>query len=521
VSAGVSLSDVAFADGEASPLPTARRFGAPLSVPAANVPRMAISSGGAVAASSSGKSGRAGKDRPSHRCTECGASVGKWLGQCPQCQAWGSLVEQAGVRTLPGLKTAASGSTPERPARPLADVVADSTPRELTGLDEFDRVIGGGLVAGQVVLLAGEPGVGKSTLLASVAHSMALRHETGTVLYVSGEESLEQISVRAQRIGAVAPGILLADETDLGSLLGHVEAHDPVLLIVDSVQAIASSAVDGRAGGMAQVQEVTSVLVRVAKSRRMPLLLIGQSTRENAVAGPRAMEHMVDTVLTFEGDKHTALRLLRAGKNRYGPADEVVCFEQTDTGLREVPDPSELFRSHREVPVPGTALAVALEGRRAMPAEIQALVSLTASGNPRRGVHGLDASRTAMLLAVTERAAELKLDRDVFIATVGGAKLSDPATDLALCLAVTSAAKGIAMPSDVAVIGEVALSGDIRPVGHLALRVVEATRLGYRRVLVPPGSTTRLGKPPVGVRVVELGHLTTAIEALVRYPRSV
>jgi len=452
-----------------------------------------------------------------HRCGECGASFGKWLGQCPQCQAWGSITEGAVVRALPGLRTAATGSVPEHPARPVAQVVAERVPRELTGLVEFDRVLGGGLVAGQVVLLAGEPGVGKSTLLGAVAHAMALRNQTANVLYVSGEESVEQISVRARRTGAVAPGILLADETDLGALIGHVEAHDPCLLIVDSVQAMASASVEGRAGGMAQVQEVTQVLVRIAKSRRMPLLLIGQSTRENAVAGPRALEHMVDTVLTFEGDKHTSLRMLRAVKNRYGPADEVVCFEQTDEGLREVADPSDLFRSHREVPVPGTAVAVAVDGRRALPAEVQALVAETSSPNPRRGVNGLDSTRVAMLLAVTERHAEITLDRDVFVATVGGARLSDPACDLAVCLAVTSAYQGGPMPADVAVIGEVALSGDIRPVGHLPLRVAEAARLGYRRILVPPGSAKRLTRLPPDVSLFELDHLRRALERLAFY----
>jgi DNA repair protein RadA/Sms len=226
---------------------------------------------------------------------------------------------------------------------------------------------------------------------------------------------------------------------------------------------------------------------------------------------------MVDTVLTFEGDKHTSLRLLRAVKNRYGPADEVVCFEQCDDGLREVADPSDLFRSHRDEPVPGTAVAVAVDGRRPVPAEVQALVSATPSPNPRRGVNGLDTSRVAMLLAVTERAAGIVLDRDVFVATVGGAKLSDPATDLAVCLAVASAAAGVAMPADVAVIGEVALSGDIRPVGHLTQRVSEAARLGYRRILVPPGSRKRLPSLPEGAKVVELEHLVRALEALRSY----
>ena len=419
------------------------------------------------------------------------------------------------MRALPGLKTAGTGTAPGRAARSLSEVAADATPRELTGMGEFDRVLGGGLVAGQVVLLAGEPGVGKSTLLAAVAHAMASRNETATVLYVSGEESVEQISVRARRIGAVAPGILLADETDLASLLGHVEAHDPILLIVDSVQAMASASVEGRAGGMTQVQEVTAVLTRIAKTRRMPLLLIGQSTRENAVAGPRALEHMVDTVLTFEGDKHTSLRLLRAVKNRYGPADEVVCFEQCDDGLREVPDPADLFRGHRDVPVPGTCVTVTVDGRRALPAEIQALVATASTPNPRRGVNGLDSSRVAMLLAVTERSGQLRLgDKDVFVATVGGAKLSDPSTDLAVCLALASAAWDAAMPPDVAVVGEVALSGDIRPVPMLSQRVAEAARLGYRRLLVPPGTTRHVSSIPAGLVLVELEHLDRALVAL-------
>ena len=450
-----------------------------------------------------------------YACTACQAEALQWVGRCPRCGAFGTVAETAPVRALPGLRTPAAGSVPEHPARRLSDVAADSTPRELTGLAEFDRVLGGGLVAGQVVLLAGEPGVGKSTLLAAVAHAMAGRNQTKTVLYVSGEESVEQISLRARRIGAVAPGVLLADESDLASLLGHVQACDPVLLIVDSVQALASAAVDGRAGGVAQVQEVAQVLTRVAKQRRLPLLLIGQSTRDNAVAGPRALEHLVDTVLTFEGDRHTSLRLLRAAKNRYGPADEVVCFEQTERGLREVPDPSDLFRSQRDEPVPGTAVAVAVDGRRAIPAEVQALVASASTPNPRRGVNGLDSSRVAMLLAVTERSAQVRLgDKDVFVATVGGARLSDPSTDLAVCLAVASAAWDAALPSDVAVLGEVALSGDLRPVGLLAQRVAEATRLGYRRILVPPGARRRLGTLPPGASIIELEHLDRAVAAL-------
>ena len=457
------------------------------------------------------------KDRPAHRCTDCGESVAKWVGQCPGCGAWGTVVEAAPVRALPGLRTSAAGTAPRVAARPLTEVAREHTPRVETGVGEVDRVLGGGLVAGQVVLLAGEPGIGKSTLLGSVAASMARRSSGRPVLYVSGEESVEQISVRARRTGAVCERLLVAEETDVSSVIGHVEACDPELLVVDSVQALASATVDGRAGGMSQVQEVAAVLVRVAKARRMPLLLVGQSTREHAVAGPRALEHVVDTVLTFEGDRHTALRMLRSVKNRYGPADEVVCFEQAEDGLREVPDPSSLFRSSRDVPVPGTAVAVAVDGRRAVPAEVQALVGGATSPNPRRGVTGLDSSRVAMLLAVVERSLHRSFDRDVFVATVGGARLTDPATDLAVCLAVVSAASSVPMPADVAVVGEVALSGDVRPVGHLDQRVAEAARLGYRRILLPKGAAQRLSSPPDGVRLAELSHLDAAIGALMAY----
>ena len=281
---------------------------------------------------------------PGYRCTECGWTSPKWVGRCGECQAWGTVGEVATTATATGLRSRTSGIAPTRAARPVSEIAEEHVTRSTTGLGEFDRVIGGGLVPGQVVLLAGEPGVGKSTLLLDVGHRYAESLTSGSVLYVSGEESVEQIGVRARRTGATSSRLLLADENDLATLLGHIEEHDPALVVVDSVQTIASADVEGRAGGMAQVVEITQVLSRVAKSRRMPMLLIGQSTKDSSIAGPRALEHLVDTVLTFEGDRHTALRLLRAVKNRYGPADEIVCFEQADDGLREVVDPSELFR---------------------------------------------------------------------------------------------------------------------------------------------------------------------------------
>jgi DNA repair protein RadA/Sms len=392
----------------------------------------------------------------------------------------------------------------------VADLTEDDTPRLPTGLPEFDRVVGGGLVSGQVVLLAGEPGVGKSTLALTVAHEMAARSGK-PVLYVSGEESAAQIGVRARRIGAVHPRLLIADENDLRVLVGHVEQVNPALLVVDSVQTLASADVDGRAGGVSQVLEVTQALTRMAKGRGLPVIAIGQSTRENSVAGPRAMEHLVDTVLTFDGDPQTSLRLLRAAKNRYGSAEEVACFEQSDDGLREVVDPSHLFRSRRDTPVPGTCVTVSVTGRRPLVVEVQSLVAPTASPAPRRSVTGMDSSRVTMLIAVAERAGMLRLrDQDVFAATVGGARIADPGADLAICLAVASAATS--MPVDVLAIGEVALSGDIRPVPSIAARVAEAARLGHARIIVPAGSGELLG--PAAPEVIEVSRLDDLLEAL-------
>lgn len=382
-------------------------------------------------------------------------------------------------------------------------------------MGEFDRALGGGLVPGQVVLLAGEPGVGKSTLLLAVAHSMATRHAS-PVLYITGEESAEQIGVRARRIGALSDQLLVADETNVSVALAHVDEHRPAMVVVDSVQTMASVDSDGRPGGVAQVLEVTQALTRAAKHQGIPMVLVGQSTRENTVAGPRALEHLVDTVLTFEGDRTTALRLLRATKNRYGPADEVVAYEQTETGLAEVLDPSELFRGHRENPVPGTCVTVSIEGRRPLVAEVQALLAPTQTG--RRTVTGLDSTRVATLTAVTDRLSISKVaTHDLFVATVGGARISDPGADLAICLAIASACRNIAMPANVLAIGEVALSGDIRPVPHLAARVSEALRLGYQRILVPSGARERLGSNAGAV--IELNQLTAGLAALDRIAR--
>jgi DNA repair protein RadA/Sms len=451
------------------------------------------------------------------RCSACGATSGRWFGRCPKCGEFSTLAEEAPAPATPGLRSSARAAAPTRPARRVSDVVTGGPVRRmLTGIGEFDRVLGGGLVAGQVCLCSGPPGSGKSTLLLAVADAVARRTDR-PVLYVSGEESVEQIGVRAGRIGADSPQLLIADDTELGAVIGHVQAQpDLALVIVDSVQTVASTDVEGRAGGVTQTMEVAQALTRVAKSTGIPMMLIGQVTKDSTVAGPRALEHIVDTTLRLDGDKHTSLRVLRTVKNRFGSL-EVAAFEQTDAGMREVHDPSSLFREHRDAPVPGTCVAVTMEGQRPLTAEIQSLVAPTTNPNPRRGVSGLDAARSAMLIAISERAARLRLhDKDVYLATVAGMRVSDPSTDLAVCLAVVSAAQNQPVPIDLIAIGEVALSGDVRPVPMLAERAVEAARLGFQRLLVPVGSRARLDGHRVPAQLVEVANLDAAIAAMQR-----
>jgi DNA repair protein RadA/Sms len=352
-------------------------------------------------------------------------------------------------------------------------------------MDELDRVLGGGLVPGAVVLLAGEPGVGKSTLLLE-AGSLAAGH--GRVLYVTGEESAAQVRLRADRIGAVTDGLFLAAETDFGAILGHVQAVDPDLLIVDSIQTISAAGVDGVPGGVTQVREITAALSALAKQRSLTTVLVGHVTKDGSVAGPRTLEHLVDVVLQFEGDARGQLRMVRALKNRFGPTDEIGCFELGEYGLVGLPDPSGLFLSQRHDPVPGTCVTVTLEGRRPLVAEVQTLVCEVA-GEPRRVTSGLDYARVGMLIAVLQRRAHVTLGRhDVFAATVGGVRLNEPSVDLALGLAIASARAGANIAGDLVAIGEVGLAGEIRRVTGLQRRIAEAQRLGFRRAIIPAGS---------------------------------
>ncbi|WP_299091084.1 DNA repair protein RadA [uncultured Microbacterium sp.] len=412
------------------------------------------------------------------RCTECGWTAAKWVGRCGECQQWGSVVEAA---TQTGIVQNVAAISPIRSAVPITQVDTADTPRRTSGVGEFDRVLGGGIVPGAAILLSGEPGVGKSTLLLEVAAQSARAGRR--VLYVSAEESLGQVRLRAERTAALHDELFLASETDLATVLGHIDECAPDLLIVDSVQTVSSSLIDGAAGQPAQVREVASTLIRVAKARDLPVIIVGHVTKDGSIAGPRILEHLVDVVCHFEGDRQTSLRFVRALKNRFGATDEVGCFDMTGAGIAEVPDPSALFLGHGSRQ-PGTCVTIALEGRRALPVEVQAL-TLPASGpNPRRIVSGVDGARVAMVLAVLEKRAHVKSsDQDVYVSTVGGVRLIEPAADLAIALAVASAITGRSNPPGVAAIGELSLAGEIRAVTQHAQRRSEAARLGYRAVI--------------------------------------
>ncbi len=457
-----------------------------------------------------------------YRCSECSAESLKWLGRCTSCQAWGTVEEvssrSSALGVLGGRHSSRSRSTVSAAALSITEVPPDGARSWPSGLSEFDRVLGGGLVPGAVVLLAGEPGVGKSTLLLAVGARAARAGRR--VLVVTGEETAAQVQSRAARIDALEESLYLAAETDLGALVTHVEQVGPSLLIVDSVQTISSSEVDGVPGGVTQVREVAAALVAVAKSRSIATILIGHVTKDGSVAGPRTLEHLVDVVLAVEGERATPLRMVRAVKNRFGPTDEVGCFRLDSDGLEDLPDPSGLFlsRAHglpggEPSAPPGTCVTVTLEGRRPLVAEVQALVAPPAGAHPRRAVAGLDPARLAMVLAVIETRLEIKLaQQDVYASTVGGVRLTEPAADLAVVLAVFSAVHQIPLPADLVVLGEVGLAGDIRACQGIERRLAAAGRLGFRRAIVPVG----FGTPPDQMMVAEAGDLRGAIDGLTR-----
>jgi len=391
------------------------------------------------------------------------------------------------------------------PARPIADVDVEAARSRPTGVSELDRVLGGGLVPGSVVLLAGEPGVGKSTLLLDVAARFA---ESGRALYVTAEESAAQVRLRADRIGALHDDLFLAAETDLAAVLGQVDEVKPDLLVVDSVQTVASAEVDGSPGNVSQIREVAAALIRVAKERGIATVLVGHVTKDGSIAGPRMLEHIVDVVLHFEGDRHSRLRMVRGVKNRFGPSDEVGCFDLADDGITGLADPSGLFLSQQVEAVPGTCVTVTVEGKRPLVAEVQALLAPSQLNNPRRTTSGLDSGRVAMVLAVLQRRCQVNVGAaDVYASTVGGVRLTEPATDLAVALALAGGAQNSPLATGLIAIGEVGLAGEIRRVTALTRRLAEAARLGFTHALVPPDP----GRVPPGIQTIEVADLGHAL----------
>ncbi|WP_284305805.1 DNA repair protein RadA [Mobilicoccus caccae] len=444
-----------------------------------------------------------------HRCTECGWTSIKWVGRCGGCQAWGTVVE---IHAAPAGRTRPSGSV-NRPAVPIGEVDARAAQAKSTGVAEFDRVLGGGLVQGAVALVTGEPGIGKSTLLVDVAARAARLGRT--VLYVTGEESAAQVRLRAERIGAMADGLYLAAESDLGTVLAQIDRLSPDLFILDSVQTISSTEVEGSAGNVSQVREVAAAVIGAAKERDMSTLLVGHVTKDGGIAGPRVLEHLVDVVVQFEGDRHTRLRLVRAVKNRYGPTDEVGCFDLGEHGILGLADPSGLFLSSRDLEVPGTSVTVTLEGRRPLVCEVQALLTQAGGGSPRRTTSGLDHSRVAMVLAVLEKHVKIPVGTcDCYVSTVGGVRLSEPASDLATAMSVASSLADRPLPRSTVVIGEVGLAGELRPTAGVARRLAEAGRLGFTQAVVPAGSV-EAGDMPRGLRVHQVQRLAEAVQGLI------
>lgn len=426
------------------------------------------------------------RDLELYNCTECGWRSAKWVGQCGECQQWGTVTDAP--RSRLGTKAGAVvAPTQAHIARPITEFTTAESERYPSGISEFDRVLGGGFVPGAAILLSGEPGVGKSTLLLEVAARTARAGRR--VLYVSAEESTAQVRLRAERTGALHDELYLASENDLGVILGQVEAARPEMIILDSVQTVASAELDGAPGHPAQVKEVSAALIRLAKTKNIPVILVGHVTKDGSVAGPRLLEHLVDVVCHFSGDRHTSLRFLRAIKNRFGPSDELGCFDMHDSGIAEVPDPASLFIGSG-APVAGTCVAIAMEGKRVLPVEVQALAVPSAAPNPRRVVSGVDGARVAMILAVLERRGGITTSgHDVYVSTVGGVKLTEPAADLAIALAIVGAIKDRALSSETAAVGELSLSGEIRAVNNAKSRAQEARRLGYRRLVDRESST--------------------------------
>ena len=412
-------------------------------------------------------------------CGECGYESTKWLGKCPACGSWNTMLEQKKISSVPSINNLTYAH-----AIPLADVTTTASGRVSSGIGELDRVLGGGIVPGSVTLLGGDPGIGKSTLLMQTAAELT---KQGTVLYVTGEESASQLKLRAERLGVGGDMLILA-ENDLSAIESEVDRVKPAYVMIDSIQTMYSADCSGANGSTSQIREATSLITRMAKRTGAATFIVGHVTKDGAIAGPRILEHMVDTVLYFEGDRQDSFRLLRSVKNRFGSTDEIGVFEMRSTGMAEISDPSTLFITGTDLP--GCAVTCAMEGTRPMMVEVQALLSTSPFSNPRRMAAGLDNNRLVLLLAVLEKKAGLRFyDKDVYTNVVGGIRLEERAGDLAVAMCIAGAGADIALPPRTAILGELSLTGEVRPVNRLDKRIQECARLGFSHIVVPNSDT--------------------------------
>ena len=445
------------------------------------------------------------KDKSVYVCSDCGGTTPRWLGKCPQCNAWNTLIESAAKPLAANNRYGETGGRgalhAAQPVVPLSAIEASDFERTSTGIDELDRVLGGGIVEGAVVLIGGDPGIGKSTLLLQALDALQ-RRELAT-LYVTGEESGAQVALRARRLGLDGSMVSVLAETQLEKILATLEHTQPAIAVIDSIQTVYSDALSSAPGSVAQVRECAAHLTRIAKATGVAIVLVGHVTKEGALAGPRVLEHMVDTVLYFEGDTHSSFRLVRAIKNRFGAVNEIGVFAMTEKGLKGVSNPSAIFLSQHSEPVPGSCVMVTLEGTRPLLVEIQALVD-GGGPSPRRLSVGLDRDRLAMLLAVLHRHAGVACgDQDVFVNAVGGVRISEPAADLAVMLAITSSLRGRAMPKGFLAFGEVGLAGEVRPAPRGQERLREAAKLGFTVAIVPKANAPKKAIPGLTIHAVE------------------
>ena len=451
------------------------------------------------------------KTHTKYVCQQCGCESPKWLGRCPDCEQWNTFAEEVSAPTRPGSKRGAVNVF--NPPKPISEITIGEHHRHGTGIGEFDRVLGGGIVPGSVVLIGGDPGIGKSTILTQVANNLSRTGET--TLYISGEESPEQIKLRANRLGVATDKLYLASETNIEQVEACIRSLKPGAVIIDSIQAMYDPALESAPATVSQVRSCTAILTGIAKSTNTPVFIVGHVTKEGAIAGPRVLEHIVDTVLYFEGDRHQSYRILRAVKNRFGSTDELGIFEMREEGLIEVANPSEILLSERPLHGPGSVVAATIEGTRPLLVEVQALVAPSYFSAPRRMATGVDYNRTMLILAVLEKRVGISMaNQDVYVNIAGGVKVMEPAVDLAIAVAVASNLKDIPVDPNTVVLGEVGLAGEVRGVSQVDKRINEASRLGFARAIIPAHSTQKAGKHS-GIQVIGVESVFRAVEAAI------